>query len=141
MIAGIAMQESMLACKLNPAVRDPVRFSQLSEARQTLVRLCQAINYGYIQGLDVRDSDPVFDQPPLAFMDLKLDADEGQRPEADLPDFELRYELCRLLVRLDELKNGRIERIEVRSGIPRRLLFRLPDGELSSPKKPSRAAS
>ena len=50
----------------------------------------------HMQGLDVGDSDPVFDQQPLALMDVKLDSDDGPRPEADLNDFELRQEFCRL---------------------------------------------
>ena len=105
----------------------PMRFSQLSAPRQAFVRLCQALDYGYIQGLEVRDSNPVFDPPPPVFMDLKLESDDGRRLEADLTDFELRHELCRLLARLDELKDAKIERIEVRAGIPRRLVFRLAD--------------
>ena len=111
--------------KLTQRVFDPVRFAQLSGSRQTLVRLCQVVNYGYIQELNVRNSDPVFDPPPLVLLDVKLDSDNGPRPEADLPDFELRHEFCRLMIQFDELNNARIERIEVRAGIPRRVLFRL----------------
>lgn len=111
--------------KLSPRDFDPVRFVQLSGPRQALVRLCQAVNYGYIQELSVRDSDPVFNPPPLVLLDVKLDSDYGPRPEADLADFELRHEFCRLMIQLDELKHAKIERIEVRAGIPRRVLFRL----------------
>ena len=56
-------------------------------------------------------------------LDVKLDADESERQEADLPDFALRDEVRRLMARLDQLRNGRIERIEVRSGIPRRVVI------------------
>jgi hypothetical protein len=37
------------------------RFSQLSPARQALVRIFQAVNFGEIQGVHVRDADPIFD--------------------------------------------------------------------------------
>lgn len=90
-----------------------------------MVRLCQDVNYGYTQELNVRDSDLVFDPPPLVLLDVKLDSDNRPRPEANLVDFELRHEFCRLMIQLDEFKNAKIERIEVRAGIPRRALFRL----------------
>src|ERR1035438_6403887 len=41
-----------------------LRFSQLSAPRQTLVRLCQAINHGSIENLEVRSSEPVFNPLP-----------------------------------------------------------------------------
>jgi hypothetical protein len=97
------------------------RFSQLSGPRQALVRLCQALNFGSVYSLDVRGGDPVLDSKPLVLYDLKLDADEGPRPEMAAGDFELSQEVRRLLVKLDELQDGWIERIEVRAGIPRRM--------------------
>src|ERR1700691_2691358 len=38
-----------------------LRFAQLSPARQTLVRVLQATNFGEIQGIHVEDADPIFD--------------------------------------------------------------------------------
>jgi hypothetical protein len=99
------------------------RFADLTPSRQALVRLCQEINYGQILNLEIRDSDPILGSPPVVLFDVKLDADDGNRQEADLPDFALRDEVRRLMARLDELKDGRIERIEVRAGIPRRILI------------------
>ena len=98
----------------------PKRFVQLSASRQALVRLFQSVNYGEIQGVVIQNGDPVFHPKPTVLVDVKLDADEGSRPEEGLQDFELRHEVCRLLAHLDELKSGKIERIEVRAGIPRR---------------------
>ena len=99
------------------------RFSQLSAPRRALVRLFQSVNFGHILGVTIQNGDPVFHPEPTVLLDVKLDVDEGQRPETDLPDFALRDELRRLMARLDQLKNGRIERIEVRSGIPRRVVI------------------
>jgi hypothetical protein len=101
-----------------------LRFSQLSAPRQVLVRLCQSINFGQICSLEVRDCDPVFNPPPQVLVDVKLDSDEGLRPEINLPDFVLPAEVCRLMDRLDRLKNATIERVEVRAGIARRVVFR-----------------
>ena len=124
--------ETSAQCRSNPcgirsesaAGSGALLFSQLSRPRQALVRLCQNINYGSIQGLRVEDAEPALSPPPLVLIDVKLDADEVPRPEADLPDFELCDEVCRLMGRLQELTTGMIERIEVRGGIPRRIAVR-----------------
>jgi hypothetical protein len=99
------------------------RFTQLSAPRQALVRLFQSVNFGQLLDIAIQDGDPLFYPEPTVLFDVKLDADEGQRQEADLSDFALRDEVRRLMARLDQLKNGRIERIEVRSGIPRRVVI------------------
>ncbi len=99
------------------------RLTQLSAPRQALVRLFQSVNFGQIIGLAIRDGDPVFHPEPTVLLDVKLDADEGERPEADLADFTLRDEVRRLFARLDQLQNGTVERIEVRSGVPRRVII------------------
>ena len=100
-----------------------LRFSQLSAPRQVLVRLCQVTNYGCVRGLKVKNTDPVFDPLPQVLVDVKLDSDEVPRQEADLTDFVLRDEVCRLMTRLDEIEDATIERIEVRAGIPRRVVI------------------
>jgi hypothetical protein len=98
-----------------------LRFSQLSSPRQALVRLFESVNFGQILAVTIQDGDPVFDPKSIVLLDVKLDADEGERHELELSDFALRDEVRRLMRRLDELKNGRIERIEVRHGVPWRL--------------------
>jgi hypothetical protein len=114
-----------------PATPSLRRFSQLSASRQALVRLCQTTNYGQIHHLEIKDGDPVLSPAPLVLIDVKLDADEVPRSEFDLPDFELCHEVCRLICQLQELTSGIIERIEVRAGIPRRIVF-----EYRSPEAP-----
>ncbi len=108
--------------------RQVIRFSQLSPSRQALVRLCQAINYGYIQALRVRDSEPILDPPPSAFKTVNLDSGEAARTEADLADYELRHELCRLLGQLDQIQNGTIQHVQIHRGLPIRIVIeaRLP---------------
>jgi hypothetical protein len=86
------------------------------------VRLCQAINHGSIEDLEVKRSEPVFDPWPVTLRDVKLDSDEGPRPELTLADFVVRDEIHRLMSLLDEMKCGTIRRVEVHSGIPRRML-------------------
>jgi hypothetical protein len=99
------------------------RFSDLSEARRALVRLCQTTNFGEIRGLRVCNSEPVLNPSPVVVVDIKLDSEREPRPEVDLADFELAHEVRRLLDQLSQIENGEIERIEVRSGVPRRLIL------------------
>ena len=100
----------------------PPRLSDLSPARQALVRLCQAINHGSIEDLEVRHSEPVFDPWPVTLRDVKLGSDEEPRPELSLADFVVSEEIVRLMNLLDEMKCGTLRRIEVHAGVPRRTL-------------------
>ena len=102
------------------------RFSQLSAPRQALVRLLQSVNFGYLEGLEVRSGEPVFNPAPAVFVEVKLDTGNEPRPKMDLTDFELGNAVIRLVEQLDELGDGNIERIDVRYGIPRRALIERP---------------
>ena len=99
----------------------PLRLSDLSPARRTLVRICQTINYGHIENLEVRDSDPILDPSPVMLKDVKLDSDEGPRLELSLTDFVVSGEVLRLMSLLDKMKRGTIRRLDVRAGVPRRM--------------------
>jgi hypothetical protein len=88
-----------------------------------LVRLCQRLNFGQIQNVLVKGGDPAFDPHPVVLIDERLDVTEEPRQETALTDFALAAEQCRLMARLDEIGNGTIERIEVRGGLPRRVVF------------------
>jgi hypothetical protein len=100
-----------------------LHFSELSPSWQALVRLCQSINHGHIEALHVVDGEPTFTPTPTVFVDVKLDQDEGPRPEVRLSDFELCHEVRRLLRRIEGIQNGRVARLEVRGGVPRRAVF------------------
>jgi hypothetical protein len=102
---------------------NPIRLSDLTPGRKALVRLCQTLNFGSIENLEVRDSDPVFDPAPVILRDLKLDSDKEPRPEVALGDFIVSNEVERLMTHLDEIKFGTIRHIEVRGGLPRRILL------------------
>ena len=87
------------------------------------MRLCQSINHGHIEALEIANGEPLYDPQPRLLVDLKLDKDEGSRRETDLSDFELCAELCRLMERMDSVKDGKIARLEIRGGVPRRAIF------------------
>jgi hypothetical protein len=102
------------------------RFSELSAPRQTLVRRCQQVGFGKILGLVVRESEPVFVEQTEVLIDLKLDGDDGPRRELDLEDFAVSAEIIRLLSNLDAIGNGTVEEIEIRAGVPRRMIVKAP---------------
>jgi hypothetical protein len=115
------LRDAPLTTPERPPAR-PIRLSEISASRQALVRLCQSIDYGQILDLQIRDREPQFSPAPTVLLDIKLDAARVGRPESELGDFVLCAEVRRLLDRIDELETGRIQRIEVRAGIPRRVL-------------------
>lgn len=103
-----------------------MRFSHLTAPRQALVRLFQSINFGFVEAVEVRDGEPLFNPAPDVVVEVKLDATEDPRPEITLADYELKEEVVRLADELDALRNGSIRRIDVRFGLPRRVLIERP---------------
>ena len=101
-----------------------LRFSEISEPRQAFIRPCQRMGFGKIFGLVVRNRDPILDPRTEVFLDVKLDSTEVPRPEQDLSDFVLCVEILRLFNSLAAMNNGIIERVEVRAGIPVRMIVR-----------------
>jgi hypothetical protein len=102
---------------------NPLRLSQLSASRQALVRLCQGVNFGQILDLQVANAEPIWNPGPTILSEVRLDIEETPRPEGELTDFKLSSEIQRLMRQLDQLKDGRVEKIEVRAGVPRLLIL------------------
>jgi hypothetical protein len=100
-----------------------IRFSELSAPRQALIRRCQQLGFGTIRNLEVFDREPMFSPGVEVLFDVKLDSDKTSRPEQNLSDFVVCGEIRRLFKLLDTVGDGTIEHIEVRAGIPRRVLF------------------
>jgi hypothetical protein len=101
-----------------------LRFSELSAPRQILIRACQQVVFGAIRNLELRDQEPIFGPTTEIVFDIKLDIDELPRPEQNLTDFAISEEIRRLISKLDAWVDGTIEHVEVRAGVPRRVLFR-----------------
>jgi hypothetical protein len=82
------------------------------------------MNYGGINNLPVRDREPVLSDPQcVVLVDVKLNSEEHTSQEADQSDFVLSTEVVRLMALLDKIQNGRISKLEVRAGIPRRVVW------------------
>jgi hypothetical protein len=92
--------------------------------RQGLLRRCQTTNYGEINNLPVRDCEPIFSDPQcVVLVDVKLDSEQHPRQEVGQADFLLSAEVVRLMALLDKIQNGKISKLEIRAGIPRRVIW------------------
>lgn len=100
-----------------------MRMEDLSPAKQRLLRLFQAINFGRLEELEIRDGEPEFSPAPRIFVELKLDVNDGPRPESHLDGFPLRNQVERCLEQIARLNEGTVEMIEVRHGLPFRMVI------------------
>ncbi len=94
----------------------------LSPARRRLVELLQQLNFGRVEGLSVLDGDPVFDPPPRVVREVKFGGENGPRPEAAAADFPLKSQLVELFQHFDEIGDGTIDVLEVKHGLPFRMV-------------------
>ena len=69
----------------------------------------------------MRGGEPLLDDPELRiYREVKLggEADNRSRPEAAEADFKLKAQVLHLFAQLDALKDGRVEVLHVRHGLP-----------------------
>jgi hypothetical protein len=95
--------------------------SSLSPQRRRLIELMQALNFGRVEQLEVRDGEPVLEPAPRVVREHKFGGENGPRPEASLRDFALKAPVVELLALLDELRDGTVEVLEVKHGVPFRV--------------------
>lgn len=94
------------------------RASQLSPNCQLLMRLMQEVGFGIIEGLVVRDGEPVMQPPPRIVHQIKFAGDAGPRPERNLSDFELKRAMIRFFDEIQRIQDGVIDRVEIKHGLP-----------------------
>ncbi|MFL5240596.1 MAG: hypothetical protein ACJ8FY_00685 [Gemmataceae bacterium] len=104
--------------------KTPLHLSKhdLSARRACLLELMQSINFGRIEGLAVLDGEPVLDPPPRVIREVKFGGDNGPRPEIDAGNFLLKTQVVELFQHLDRLNDGNIESLEIKHGLPFRML-------------------
>ncbi len=96
--------------------------SSLTPSQQLLLTKMQRINYGRIEGLSVRRGQPVLDPPPRIIHEIKFGGDNGPRPEVAKADFELKAQVRDLFAHLEALGDGVIPCIEIKHGLPFRMI-------------------
>lgn len=90
----------------------------LSHPQRRLLELVQRINFGRIEGLAVRNGEPVVDPAPRVVREIKLGAEHEPRRELEKEDFVLKSQVVELFEHLTRLGNGEVERLEVKHGLP-----------------------
>jgi hypothetical protein len=91
----------------------------------------QQLNFGRIEGLKICNGEPTFDPAARIIQDIKLGTENGPRPELDHGDFVLRSSVVEMFDYFAGLGDGRIAVIEVRHGLPFRLLVERRQAEFS----------
>lgn len=104
----------------------PTSFHDLSQQQRSLVQLMQRINFGALEHLPVRGGQPYLDPPLRVVREHKLGGENGPRPESSLEDFVLKAEVVELLAEIKRFGDGVIDRIEVKHGLPFRLVITEP---------------
>ncbi len=98
-----------------------VTLASLPPAGRELVELMQRLNFGRVEGLVVREGEPVLDPPPRIVREVKFCAENGPRPEAAKEDFALKARVRELFDHMETIGDGGIGCIEVKHGLPFRM--------------------
>jgi hypothetical protein len=97
--------------------------SSLTPARRRLVERLQQLNFGRVEGLLVRGGEPVFGPPTRVVREIKFGGENAPRPERGLGDFLVKAQVAELLRCLSEIGDGVIDVLEVKHGLPFRLIL------------------
>lgn len=98
-------------------MKQPIPKSVLSKSQSRLIELLQKLNFGRVEGLHVRNGEPVFDPAPRVVQKLKMGADNSPRPESALQDFLLKHQTIEMLQAIADLGEGQVLAIEVKNGL------------------------
>ncbi len=94
----------------------------LSASRKRLLETMQRLNFGRIEGLEIRKGEPVFEPAPRIIQDIKIGGENGPRPELTIEDFALKGGVIELFDHLSRIGDGTLESIEVKYGMPFKLV-------------------
>lgn len=86
------------------------------------MRQMQEINFGRIERLEIKNGDPVFDPAPKIVREVKFGGENGPRPEVNGADFALKAQVLDLFLQMDGISSGQIAQIEIKHGLPFRML-------------------
>jgi hypothetical protein len=98
----------------------------LPPGRRQLLELMQQINFGCIESLEIEAGEPIFRPAPRVVREIKFGGDNGPRPERAVSDFLVKLQVRELFACLDEIRDGTIAVIEVKHGLPFRMLVARP---------------
>jgi hypothetical protein len=94
----------------------------LSPARVRLIEMMQQANFGRIEGLTFNDCEPVLSPRPVLIREHKFGGENGPRTELGIADFLLKQQVVELFAFFDQLQNGVIDVLEIKHGLPFRMI-------------------
>ena len=97
--------------------------SSLTPARRRMVERLQQLNFGRVEGHLVRGGEPVFGPATRVVREIKFGGENVPQPERGLDDFVVKAQVVELLRCLSEIGDGRIDVLEVKHGLPFRLIL------------------
>jgi hypothetical protein len=83
----------------------------------------QELNFGRIERLAVKAGEPIWNPPPRIVREVKFGGDNSPRPEREMQSFSLKSRLVELFRHLDGIASGEIALLEVKHGLPFRMLI------------------
>jgi hypothetical protein len=92
--------------------------SSLSPRRRALIERMQSLNFGRIEQLVVEQGEPVFGPNTRVVREHKFGGENGPRPEAALSDFPLKGQVIELFGLLDQIRDGTVDLLEIKHGVP-----------------------
>jgi len=91
---------------------------ELSGEHRGLLEQMQALNYGRILNIQVRDGTPHFTLMTRIERQVRFGGDNRPRPECGLDDFELKDKVVELFDAIERMGNGLILKLEIKGGLP-----------------------
>ena len=99
----------------------PITKRTLSPARRRLVELMQEVNFGRIEGLYVRDGEPVLERTPNVLRDIVFGKVNAPNPARGKDDFALKEQLVELFDLFDREQSVTVESLVIQNGLPVRM--------------------
>ena len=86
------------------------------------MRQMQEIKFGRIERLAIRNGEPLLDPPPRIVREVKFGGENAPLLEKVSATFALKSQVIDLFRQLDGMTSGQIEVLEVKHGLPFRML-------------------
>ena len=95
--------------------------ASLTPAKRRLVELMQEINYGRLEGLEVRDREPVLDPPPRVVRQIVFGKDNAPHTARKQDSFALKKSVAELFEVFDRERSFLILELVIDNGLPIRM--------------------
>jgi hypothetical protein len=99
-----------------------VALSSLPPNRRELLHEMQRLNFGRFEGLVIRNGQPVISPRPAIVREHKFGGENGPRAEVGIEDFLLKQQVVELFAFFDQLSDGVIDVLEIKHGLPFRMI-------------------